>query len=153
MLWVTARLQLKPLLLLNSGNPAEPSLVPWSMFLSAYQSPVESRGAAFGLMILQGIGTGLAGAAVGAGYGLWRHGPALSGLLKGVDLVGMILCLLSAYLMYGAYLTNKVEVGAYARLGEHQHVRMTKMPVRLPVTVLLGGLICQGIVLALYGLK
>lgn len=119
------------------------------MFLSAYQSPVESRGAAFGLMILQGIGTGLAGAAVGAGYGLWR----LSGLLKGVDLVGMILCLLSAYLMYGAYLTNKVEVGAYARLGEHQHVRMTKMPVRLPVTVLLGGLICQGIVLALYGLK
>lgn len=123
------------------------------MFFSAEQSRVESRGAAFGLMILQGIGTGLAGAALGAGYGLWRHGPALSGLLKGVDLVGMILCLVSAYLMYGAYLTNKVEVGAYARLGQHQHVRMTSMPIRLPVTMLLGGLICQGTVLALYGLK
>lgn len=122
--------------------------------LSRIQQPqMESRGAAIGLVVLQGIGIGLAGAALGAGYGLWRHGPGLSSVLKGMDLVGMVLCLLSAYLMYGAYLTNKVEVGAYARLGQHEHIRMTRMPIRLPVTVLLGGLICQGVVLALYGLK
>lgn len=71
------------------------------MLSTAGQARVESRGAAFGLIALQGIGTGLAGATLGAGYGLWRHGPELVSVLKGVDLVGMILCLLSAYLMYG----------------------------------------------------
>ena len=128
-------------------------LVPWDRLPKIQPPQVESRGAAIGLVVLQGIGIGVAGAAVGAGYGLWRHGPGLSSMLKGMDLVGMILCLLSAYLMYGAYLTNKVEVGAYARLGQHQHVRMTSMPIRLPVTVLLAGLLCEGAVLALYGLK
>lgn len=47
----------------------------------------------------------------------------------------------------------KVRAGTYARLGQHEHIRMRSMLIRLPVTVLLGGATLSGRCSAQYGLR